>query len=324
MDHSEHVQRAQHAFRDDLASPPALTLRGANAVDGYDEPDPYDEAADAPTDEYLERFAVWAMPYLDARSWRHYLPRLIEYAFGHPSDPHMVTEALVRSLRPPDRVSPRLATLTQDQKAVIVELLKLIAVDARPHDARDVAMAALEEWWLPGARARAAATSPRPTEATSYRDVGEGAYRLSLPTTLAGGGVHRVPDEHRTIETWGGVLCADVYANVFVNMQPLTHRPWRVAVEQVERWLAPNVRTWIEVPGARKALRLEGATYRYGPAEPERTTVLLALARAEIVSLTVRAAERADVQAELDRVIRSFALVERGGADPSTRSARSG
>jgi hypothetical protein len=172
-------------------------------------------------------------------------------------------------------------------------------------------MAALEEWWLPGARARAeamAAKSP-PVAPTTYRDVGEGAYRLSLPATLGGGVMHRVPDEQRTIETWGGVLCTDVYANVFVSMQPVAHRPWRVAVEQVERWLTPSTRTWMEVPGAKKALRLEGPTYRASPAEPERTTVVLALARAEIVSLTVRAAERADVQAELDRVIRSFALL---------------
>ena len=113
MDHAEHLQRVRHAFRDDLAAPPPLTLRGANAVDGYDEPEPYDPDVDAPTDEYLERYAFWAMPYLDARSWRHYLPRLIEYTLAHPSDEHMVTEALVRSLRPPDRVSARLATLTR-------------------------------------------------------------------------------------------------------------------------------------------------------------------------------------------------------------------
>jgi hypothetical protein len=311
MDHAEHVRRARHAFGDDLASPPPLTLRGANAVDGHDEPQPYDHAVDAPTDEYLERYTFWAMPYLDARSWRHYLPRLTEYALTHPSDPHMVTEALVRSLRPPDRVSPRLATLDREQEAVIVELLKLIAVDQRPHGARDDAMSALEDWWLPGARVRAEATSPRPSEPPSYHEVGEGAYRLTLPTTLGGGGVRHVPGEHRTIELWGGVLCADVYANVFVNVQPLAHRSWRASVDQIERWLAPHSHVWIDVPGARKALRLDGATYRYSPAEPERTTVVLALARADLVSLTVRAAERADVQAELDRVIRSFALVDR-------------
>src|SRR6476469_31819 len=118
MDHAEHLRRARSAFRDDLAAPPPLTLRGANAVDGYDEPDPYDEVLDAPTDEYLERFTFWAMPYLDARSWRHYLPRLIEYALAHPDDPHMVVEATVRSLRPPDRVPGRLTTLSPDQGLV--------------------------------------------------------------------------------------------------------------------------------------------------------------------------------------------------------------
>jgi hypothetical protein len=103
-----------------------------------------------------------------------------------------------------------------------------------------------------------------------------------------------------------------VYADVFVNLQSIRHRPWRDTVAQIERWLAPKTRTWMKVPGAQKALRLEGATYRYSPAEPERTTVVLALARSEIVSLTVRAAERPDVQAELHRVIDSFALVARG------------
>ena len=101
MEHSEYLRRVRLAFRVDLAATPPLTLRGANAVDGYDEPEPYDEVADAPTDDYLERYTFWAMPYLDARSWRHYLPRLIEYALAHPADPRMVTEALVRSLRPP-------------------------------------------------------------------------------------------------------------------------------------------------------------------------------------------------------------------------------
>src|SRR6476469_837409 len=145
----------------------------------------------------------------------------------------------------------------------------------------------------------------------TYRDVGTGPYRLTLPTTRSGGGVHRVPGEHRTLETWGGVLCYDVYANVFVNLQSLAHRPWRDTVAQIERWLEPKVRTWMEVPGAQKALRLEGATYRYSPAEPERTTVVLALARSEIVSLILRRAEGPDVQAELDRVIDSFAIVAR-------------
>ena len=309
MDHAEQLQRVRDAFRDDLATPPPLTLRGANAVDSYDEPVPYDADADAPSDEYLERFAFWAMPYLDARSWRHYLPRFVEYTLAHPGDEHMVTEALVRSLRPPDRVPPRLATLTAEQEAVIVELLEMLAVDERQR-AREDALAALEEWWLPGARQRTAAKYAGSIAAVRYAEVGSGGYRLTLPSTLVGGGVHRVPDEHRAIETWGGMLRPDVYADVFVNVHSLAHRPWRTAVQQVERWLVPRVRNWIEVAGAQKALRLEGTTYRYSPAEPERTTVVLALARDRIASLTVRAVERADVQDELDRIIGSFTILD--------------
>ena len=66
MDPVEHLQRARDAFREDLAHPPALTLRGANAVDSYDRPEPFDAALDEPTDEYVERLTFWAMPYLDA------------------------------------------------------------------------------------------------------------------------------------------------------------------------------------------------------------------------------------------------------------------
>src|SRR6476661_8146570 len=93
--------RAFEVFRADATAPPPLTLRGANAVDSYDQPAPFDPSADEPTDAYLE-----------ACSWRHYLPRLIDYSLRCPSDPAMVTEALVRSLRPPDRYPPRLGTLS--------------------------------------------------------------------------------------------------------------------------------------------------------------------------------------------------------------------
>src|ERR1043165_8465399 len=98
MEHIEYLRRVRLAFRVDLAATPPLTLRGANAVDGYDEPEPYDEVADAPTHDYLERYTFWAMPFPVPRSWRHSLPRLIEYALAHPTDPRLVTEALVRSL----------------------------------------------------------------------------------------------------------------------------------------------------------------------------------------------------------------------------------
>jgi hypothetical protein len=101
------VTRAVEVFRADAQAPPPLTLRGANAVDSYDQPIPFNPVDDEPTDAYLEGFAFWGLGYLDARSWRHYLPRLIDYALRRPDDPAMVAEAL----RPPDRYPPGLATI---------------------------------------------------------------------------------------------------------------------------------------------------------------------------------------------------------------------
>jgi hypothetical protein len=312
MDAVEHAQLARDAFRDELAQPPALTLRGANAVDGYDRPDPYDPALDEPTDEYLERFTFWAMPYLDARSWRHYLPRLIAYAVAHPDDPAMVIEATVRSLRPPDRVPARLTTLSPAQEAVVVVFLEHVALSDDVDGARDDARAALEEWWLPGASLRTRSATGAAARPTEYREVGGGAYRLTLPTTMEGGGVHHVTAEQRAVEVWRGAVCGDALADVFVSSSPLAHRSWRDVEASVSHWLTPESRMWIDVPGAKKALRLDGSTFRYSPAEPDRTTIVIALARQEIVTLTVRATERADVQAEMDRTIRSFELKHAG------------
>ena len=148
------VARAFEVFEADAREPPPLTLRGANAVDGYDEPTPFDPAVDEPTDAYIEGFAFWGLAYLDARSWRHYLPRLIDYAFRRPDDPAMAVEALVRSLRPPDRYPPRLATLSAGQENVVRSFLEQIALGEEfPHLQFD-AQQALEEWWLPNPRSR--------------------------------------------------------------------------------------------------------------------------------------------------------------------------
>lgn len=309
MDPVEQIRLAREAFRDELAQPPALTLRGANAVDSYERPEPFDAALDEPTDEYVERLTFWAMPYLDARSWRYYLPRLIEYAFAHPDDPAMVVESTVRSLRPPDRVPARLTTLSRAQELVVIRFLEHLARTDDASGSRDDAEAALAEWWRSGAflraRAEAQAAARGPTE---YREVGNGQYRIDLPTTLDGGGVHHVAEENRKIEVWRGMICGDALADVFVNSSPRARRSWRALEASVKYWLAPDVRAWIDVPGARKALRLDGTTYRYSPAEPDRTTIVIALAGNEVVTLTIRGTQRADVQAEMDRAIGSFRI----------------
>jgi hypothetical protein len=300
-DRDDLVERARMLFAHELAEPPALTLRGGCAVDSYDEPAPFDPALDEPTDAYLERHAYWAMPYLDARSWRHYLPRLVEYALAHPDDPAMVVEATIRSLRPPDRIPARLSTLDAAQRAVVVALLELIALGRGDGALATDAANALEEWWLPGAHLRKSLERPARAGPPVHREVGDGPYRLMLPSPLEGGGAHRIESEQRTVESWRGVL-DDAYAEVIVTVRPLAREGWRDAVAEVERWLGAHTRTWLDVPGARKALRLDGTTWRYSPAEPEPTSVVLAQGGPRLVTVTLRGEG-------LERVAESFALV---------------
>jgi hypothetical protein len=119
---------------------------------------PYDPARDAPDDAYLERYAYWGLNFLDAASWRHYLPRLIDYTLRHGEDPRtMVVAGLLCSLRPPDREPPRLATLTPAQEAVITAFLDDLAFSEDARASQEDALLILEEWWLPNARYR-----PRP------------------------------------------------------------------------------------------------------------------------------------------------------------------
>ena len=141
--------RAHAVFAADAATPPALTLRGGNAVDSYDLPPAPDPTLDAPDEAYLERYAFWALPHLDAASWRHYLPRLIDYALRNLGEATpMVIDGLLASLRPPDREPPRLASLSAEQEAVVVAVLDVLAFDERSLH-RDLAMQVLEEYWVP-------------------------------------------------------------------------------------------------------------------------------------------------------------------------------
>ena len=146
----ELAARAHAAFRADAALPPAMSLRGGVAVYGYDTPPAFDPALDEPSDAYLEAHAFDGLPYLDAASWRHYLPRLIDYALRHLERPSMATEGLLGSLRPPDREPPRLGSLSPEQEAAVVAVLDVLGFDERSAH-RDLALQVLEEYWVPDA-----------------------------------------------------------------------------------------------------------------------------------------------------------------------------
>ena len=149
----EIARRANEAFRADLDAVPRTTLRGGEALDRYLEPPPYDPAVDEPTDAYLEAYAFGGLGFVDAASWRHYLPRLIGYALRHldsTAPGTMAIEALLWSLRPPDRDPPRLGSLTPEQEAVVTACLDELAFAPDSRFQPD-AMQVLEEWWIPGA-----------------------------------------------------------------------------------------------------------------------------------------------------------------------------
>ena len=152
-DRTEIIRRAYEAFRADLEATPPVTLRGGEALDSYDEPPPFDPDVDEPTDGYLEAYAFHALNFLDAPSWRHYLPRLIDYALRNIASNApgtMAIDGLLWSLRPPDRDPPRLASLTPEQEAVIVAVLDELAFAEESVYKAD-AMQVMEEWWIPGA-----------------------------------------------------------------------------------------------------------------------------------------------------------------------------
>jgi hypothetical protein len=143
------VALAKLAFRADADRPPHLTLRGGDALDNHASPPPFDEALDEATDAYLEKFS-WGIAHLDPASWRHYVPRLIEYAIEHRTVASgLVIDAFLSSLRPPDRTPPRFGSLSNDQEAAIVAILDILAFSTESAWAREAAIA-LEEYWAPG------------------------------------------------------------------------------------------------------------------------------------------------------------------------------
>lgn len=143
------VNAAALAFKAESAEPPSTSLRGGDALDDYKSPPPFDAQVDKATDEYIERY-IWGLGYLDPRSWRHYLPILIEYAVRHAEGGSDIGDALLTSLRPPDRDPPRLASLSVEQESVVVQLLDYLAF-SEVSGYQEFAWQLLEEWWAPGA-----------------------------------------------------------------------------------------------------------------------------------------------------------------------------
>jgi hypothetical protein len=147
--------RFRDAFAADLAAAPPLTLRQADAIDSYGSASARDSVLDAVTDRYLEKYAA-GLPHLDPASWRHYLPAFAEFTVRNLGSPTIAVGPLIDSLRPPDRIPPRLASLTEPQETLVREFLELLAFSAESTWQAE-ACQALEEWWVENPQYRAKA-----------------------------------------------------------------------------------------------------------------------------------------------------------------------
>ena len=149
MPHTDLIADIFAAFSAEGTAFPPMTLRGGDALDLDRPAPPFDVLVDAISDDYLEAHP-WGSGYLDAASWRHYLPFMMEYALRHLTEASDVTDALLTSLRPPDRNPPRLATLTKAQETAVLRFLDVMAYNA-DSASMDLAAVVLSEWWTPGA-----------------------------------------------------------------------------------------------------------------------------------------------------------------------------
>ena len=149
MPHTELIAEIFAAFSTEGSTFPAMTLRGGDALDLDRPAPPFDVLVDAVSDDYLEAHP-WGSGWLDAASWRHYLPFMMAYALRNIARPSEVTDALLTSLRPPDRDPPRLGSLGKAQETVVLRFLDALA-HGDASASRDLAALVLSEWWTPGA-----------------------------------------------------------------------------------------------------------------------------------------------------------------------------
>ena len=147
MPHTDLIADIFAAFSAEGTAFPPMTLRGGDALDLDQPAPPFDVLVDAISDEYLEAHP-WGSGYLDATSWRHYVPFMMEYALRHITEASDVTDALLTSLRPPDRSPPRLGSLTKAQETALLRFLDVMAYDA-DSASMDLAAVVLSEWWTP-------------------------------------------------------------------------------------------------------------------------------------------------------------------------------
>ena len=144
----------------------------------------------------------------------------------------------------------------------------------------------------------------------AHRVVGGDVYRLSVPEMFSGSGVRSIPEESRRVQTWGGYLCGDAHTVVAVNVTPLDVRSLAESVRaRTTLFRDPVSPRSIVVPGSPRAERLDGLTHGDSPAEPQTLAMVFAIARDELVTLSIRSWPRDDLDREVERIIDSFEII---------------
>ena len=97
---------------------------------------------------------------------------------------------------------------------------------------------------------------------------------------------------------------------VAVNVTPLA---WRSLAESLQAratlFRQAQSPQSIVVPGSPRAERLDGVAQLGNPAEPETLTMVFAVARDELVTLSIRSWPREDLDREVERILGSFEII---------------
>lgn len=142
----------------------------------------------------------------------------------------------------------------------------------------------------------------------TWRTARDRGYQLEVPDTLSGSGTRDVPTEFRRVQTWAGYVCGDVHMMVSVNCFMRGRQSLDETVAHDETFFRIDAAARdVDVAGSARAVRLEGTTRVLGPAGCERVLMVVAEAD-EVIALTLRAADRDDVAAVMDRIAQSFQL----------------
>jgi len=129
---------------------PVITLKQGDDIDAYGKSSEEKNAVlndwRSIPDEYLVQYQN-GLIYLDAQSWRYYLPAFLRHAVCNANRVSPATDACLSNLRPPDKEPPRLKTISPTERTAIVSALEYLAFDLGSVY-QETACQVLEEYWV--------------------------------------------------------------------------------------------------------------------------------------------------------------------------------